>query len=83
MLRDVMLTEARFGLETCPTPVNPFELDMRWVLTEAVSRVDMRNITAPAAQTVLKAFSEYAWQGELFPLIRALVDRAYPHLCYR
>ncbi|EIE26926.1 hypothetical protein COCSUDRAFT_59427 [Coccomyxa subellipsoidea C-169] len=83
LLRDVMLAEARFGLDSCPAPPDLTTLDMAWVLREAFQRIDIHNIEAAAARTKSKPFSEYIWHGELFPLMKAIVYKAYPSLCYR
>lgn len=83
LLRDVLLAEARFRLDSCPEPPDPTMLDMTWVLREAFQRIDINNIEAAAAHTKSKPFSEYIWHGELFPLMKAIVEKAYPFLCYR
>lgn len=83
LLRDVMLAAARFGLDSCPAPPDPTTLNMTWVLREAFQRIDIHNIEAAAARTKSKPFSEYIWHGELFPLMKAIVNKAYPSLCYR
>lgn len=78
-----MLTEARFTLHACPSPPDPTKLDLQWVLREAFRRVDIRNIEAATAGTKSRPFSEYAWHTELFPLIKAITNKAYPSLLYR
>ena len=84
LLRDIMLSEARFGLDACPSPPDPrARLDMTWVLREAFQRIDIHNIEAALARTISKPFSECVWHGELFPLMKAVVNKAYPFLCYR
>lgn len=83
LLRDVMLAEARFGLESCTAPPDPTKLDMTWVLRESFQRIDIHNIEAAAARTKSEPFSEYIWHGELFPLVKAIVNQACPSLCYR
>ncbi|CAL8471119.1 g10661 [Coccomyxa elongata] len=81
--QDVMLMEARFTLHACPSPPDLTKLDMQWVLREAFRRVDIRNIKAATAGAKSSPFSEHVWHGELLPLIKAIINKAYPTLVYR
>lgn len=83
LLRDVMLMEARFTLHACTPPPDPNKLDMQWVLREALRRVDVRNIKAATAGAKSSPFSEHVWHAELFPLIKAIINKAYSWLPYR
>ncbi|CAL8471068.1 g10610 [Coccomyxa elongata] len=83
LLRNIMLMEARFKLQARPPTPNRTELDMQWVLREAFRRVDIRNIKAATAGAKSSPFSENIWHGELFPLIKAIINKAYSWLPYR
>ncbi len=83
LLRDVLMTEARFSLFTCPLPPDRDCLDMKWILQQSIPQINIANVQARAARTANKLFSEYVWQGELFPIVKAIVSSAYPLLCYR
>lgn len=81
LLRDVLLSEARFRIVDCPSPPDAAIVDMAWVLREAFQRVDLASVEAAAARALADPFSEFVWQWELFPLLKAVLHQAYN--CYR
>ena len=82
LLRNILLTTARVGVTNIPAPPAHDSLNMQWALRHTFLKLNVLNFAA-STKTRMYLWSEYIYQGEIFPLLERIISSAHIGHQYR